>query len=123
MITIRHNRMPTLDKTIKETPPEEFLAQPVKKPRIKIIPGSIGSILKKICAKHGTIPDEVLSKSRTKNIVEARKEFIRVLHFKHLYSSGRLAHMLNMDLTSIKHYLGERKKSEERYEVLRERYS
>lgn len=123
MLTIRHNRMPVVDKTLKETSQEDFLSQPVKKPRIKIIPGSIGSVLKRICAKHGTIPDEVLSKSRSRNIVDARREFICTLHFKHMYSSGRLAHMLNMDLTSIKHYIGERKKSQEPYEVLRDRFS
>lgn len=123
MLTITHNRMFTQDKSLKNTDVEQFLAQPVKKPRIKILNGSIGSVLKKVCANHGTIPDEVMSKSRIQNIVAARKEFICVLHFKHFYSTGRLAYMMNMDLTSIKHILGMRKKSPIPYRDLRQKYS
>lgn len=122
MITIRHNRFNTNDKSLRDVSVQEFINQPLVKPRLKILDGSIGSVLKKVANDNGMIPDDIMGKQRTKAIAKARADFVCTLHFKYKYAPARLAHMMNMDLTSIKHILGLRKASKEDYSTLRERY-
>ena len=122
MLTIRHNRFHTNDKSLRDVDVQEFINQPLVKPRLKILDGSIGSVLEKVATDNGMTPDEIMGKQRTKAIAKARAEFICTLHFRYKYVPARLAHMMNMDLTSIKHILGLRKASKEDYSTLRERY-
>lgn len=122
MLTIRHNRFSTRDKSLRDVDVQEFINQPLIKPRLKILDGSIGSILEKVATDNGMTPDDIMGKQRTKEIAKARAEFICILHFRYKYVPSRLAHMMNMDLTSIKHILGLRKASKEDYSTLRERF-
>lgn len=122
MLTIRHNRFITNDKSLRDVDVQEFINQPLVKPRLKILDGSIGSILQSVAIKHDMLPDDIMGKQRTKEVAKARAEFVCILHFKYQYAPARLAHMMNMDLTSIKHILGLRKASKEDYSTLRERY-
>ena len=122
MLTIRHNRFQTFDKSLRDVDVQEFINQPLVKPRLKILDGSIGSVLKDVADAHGITPDDIMGKQRTKLIAKARADFVCTLHFKYKYAPARLAHMMNMDLTSIKHIIGLRKNSKEDYSTLRARY-
>lgn len=119
MIIIRHNRLPTADKT-QEKP--TVRPEPTK-PRLQIPNGSIGNILRDICKRYDVLPDQVMNKSRNKVVVAARQEFICTLHFKHGYASARIATIMSMDLTSVKHFLGLRKSSQEKFADLQKQYA
>lgn len=122
MLTIRHNRSGYNDKSVATSPVEEFLEQLVVKKKPKFIEGTIGELLDTICAQYHTTPDEVLSKSRLKNISQARSEFVATLHFKHGYTIPRLSYLMNLDITSVRHMLGLRAKSKVTYADLKKRF-
>lgn len=133
MLTIRHQRAPVVVKPANENvevkvekpkPNPVQIAEPTPLPtRIRAMDGSIEQILQHCSDKFGTTPEQILSRMRIKHIVNARKEFICILHFKYNYSPGRIAVILNIDHTSVKHLLGLRKSSKETYESLKEIYS
>lgn len=122
MITIRHNRFTKMTKSLRDVDVQAFLNQPLIPPKLRILPDTIGSVLKSVSEKNGLTPDEVMGKQRTLEVVRARNEFIRTMHFKHRYTAYELAHMMNMDVTSIKYTIGLLKRSKESYSTLRERY-
>lgn len=122
MITIRHNRFERKVKSLRDVDVQTFLNQPLIPPKLKILPDSIGSVLKDVALKHDLTPDELMSKNRTTAIVKARSDFIRTMHFKYRYGVYELADMMVMDRTSIMHVLGLRKNSKEDYSTLRDRY-
>lgn len=122
MITIRHNRFTKMTKSLRDVDVQGFLNQPLIPPKLRILPDTIGSVLKSVAEKNGLTPDEVMGKQRTLAVVKARNDFVRTMHFKHLYSAYELAHMMNMDVTSIKYILGLLKRSKESYSTLRDRY-
>lgn len=122
MITIRHNRFTKMTKSLRDVDVQAFLNQPLIPPKLRILPDTIGSVLKSVAGKNGLTPDEVMGKQRTLAVVKARNDFVRTMHFKHQYSAYELAHMMNMDVTSIKYILGLLKRSKESYSTLRDRY-
>ena len=125
MITIRHNRMPTADKKPIKAPlkVEQITKKEELIPRLRIPDGSKGRILRDICERYEVQPYEVMGKRRTKIIVAARQEFICTLHFKYNYPASNIANLMEMDLTSVKHYLGMRKASPERFADLQKQYA
>lgn len=122
MLTIRHNRSGYKDKSVATSPVEEFMDQLVVKKKPKFIEGSIGELLDTICAQYHTTPDEVLSKSRLKNISQARADFVATLHFKYGYAMPRISYLMSMDITSIRYMLGLRTKSKVTYADLKKRF-
>lgn len=122
MLTIRHNRFQKQTQSLRDVDVQTFLNQPLIPPKLRILPDSVGSVLKSVADKNGLTPDEIMGKQRTMEVVRARNEFIRTMHFKYRYTAYELAHMMNMDVTSIKYVLGVLKRSKESYSTLRERY-
>lgn len=82
----------------------------------------VESVLKGVCERHSLTDFDVLGKSRLKEIVEARRELIAILHFKLNYNHYTIARLLNLDRTSVLHHLGMRKKSPVKYPHLRIMY-
>lgn len=77
------------------------------------------AVLKDVCERHGLNDFDVIGKSRLKEIVRARREFIAIMHFRHGYDHYQIAGMLNLDRTSVLHHLGVRKASKVSYPHLR----
>ncbi len=126
MLIIRHNRAKPIINSINVSS-DEFLNQQIIKLKQPVTPmvlsESLRSIVERICKKHNANVDDVLGKSRRVIVCEARFEIMQELHFKWKYEPSRLAHIFNLDLTSVKHMIGLRKESKVKYEVLRRRYS
>ncbi len=79
-------------------------------------------VLRDVCERHGVDDFDVVGKSRLKEIVSARREFIAIMHFKHGYDHYQIANLLNLDRTSVLHHLGIRKASKVSYPHLRNLY-
>lgn len=123
MLTIRHNRMPAPDKSDKIATPAAVMKKPIVQPKVVKVPMQIGEILSEVSARHNCTPEDILGCSRLKHIVNARKEFACMMHFKRMYTPSRIAIIMNMDHTSVKHMLGLRKASKDSYQSLREKFS
>lgn len=65
---------------------------------------------------------DIVGKSRLRPTVKARQEFLRTLHFKFGYSFSYIAHLMQLDLTSVLHHLGMRKTSKVKYDHLKSVY-
>jgi chromosomal replication initiation ATPase DnaA len=102
---------------------EEFLAMPIKVPKGLIMPKGVKPAMDRVRRKHKVSAEEVFGKSRMKHIVEARKEFIALLFFRYDYDPYMIAHILNLDHTSVRHHLGLRAKSKVSPEALRKIYA
>lgn len=122
MLTIRHNRFQKQTKSLRDVDVQSFLNQQIIPPKLRILPNSVGSVLKEVAERHGFTPDELMAKQRTMEVVRARNEFIRTMYFKYQYTAHELAHMMNMDVTTIKYTVGLLKRSKESYSTLRDRY-
>lgn len=86
------------------------------------LPEKLERILNGVCERHDVTDFDVLGKSRLKRIVQARREMIAIMYFKLGYDHYRIAHLLQMDRTSVLHHLGMRKKSTVKYPHLRIMY-
>jgi chromosomal replication initiation ATPase DnaA len=98
---------------------EEFLAMPIKVPKGLVMPKGVKPAMSKVRRKHGVSAEDVFGKSRLKNIVAARREFIALLYFKYGYDHYTIAHILQMDRTSVLHHLGMRRNSPVSYTHLK----
>lgn len=98
---------------------EEFLAMPIKVPKGVVMPKGVKPAMSKVRRNHKVSAEDVFGKSRVKHIVAARREFIALLYFKYGYDHYTIAHILNLDRTSVLHHLGMRKKSPVSYPHLR----
>lgn len=123
MYTIRHSRIRNIESGIKTLSVSKFMAQPITPPREIKLSQKIGDLLSAVCERHSALPDQVLGKNRSENVVDARQEFVCRLFFIHHYTPGDIGRLLNMDITSIKHLLGLRKASRHSHELLRKWYS
>lgn len=122
MYTIRHSRIRTIEKGLQALTMAKFVEQPILPPSETKLSQKIGDLLNDVCKRHDALPEQVLGRNRTENVVEARQEFVCRLFFKHHYTPGDVARLLDMDLTSIKHLLGLRKASKHPHDLLRKWY-
>ena len=101
---------------------EEFLKMPIIVPEEVEVPAQLRSIADEVCDRHNVMPRHIFGNGRDKQCVEARADFVRTLHFKHRHTAQDIAHILTMDLTSVKHYLGLRLKAKVKYHDLQSIY-
>ena len=92
---------------------------PIKVPKGLVLPKGVKPAMSRVRRNHKVSAEDVFGKSRLKHIVAARREFIQLLHFKYGYDHYTIAHILNLDRTSVLHHLGMRKKSPVSYPHLR----
>lgn len=102
---------------------EEFLNTPVVMVEQTILPDTLGTVMQEICEKYFVKPHHILGKSRDRQVVNARREFIAILHFRYRYLAGEIAELMDMDRTSVNHHLGKLKTSTVNYELLKSQYS
>lgn len=98
---------------------EEFLRMPIIVPEEVEVPAKLRPIADEVCDRHNVMPRHIFGNGRDKQCVEARADFVRTLHFKHRHTAQDIAHIMKMDPTSVKHYLGLRSKSKVKYDDLR----
>lgn len=65
----------------------------------------------------GVSREDILGKWRFKEIVHARRQAIRELHFTYRWHPSRIAQVFHMDVTSVLHHLGRRKSSKVPYKM------
>ncbi len=101
---------------------DEFLSMPLVVPEGTVLPKEVRPVLDEVCERHNILPRHIFNRKRHRQVVEARADFIRTLHFKYRYLPDEVACVMEMDLTSVKHYLGMRTKAKVSYEDLRKLY-
>jgi chromosomal replication initiation ATPase DnaA len=102
---------------------EEFLAMPIKVPKGLVMPKGVKPAMDRVRRRHKVSAHDVFGKSRLKHIVAARREFINLLYFKYNYDPYSIAHILDLDHTSVRHHLGMRKPSKVKYGDLKKMYA
>lgn len=122
MYSIKYNERYKSKFRLKFENLEEFLKAPLLKPDEVILPENLGKIMKTVCKRHDVLPYHVLSGSRSRGVVDARREFIAIMHFKYLYTVEHIAIIMKLDRTSVLHHLGMRKHSKVVYADLRDQY-
>jgi len=122
MYTIRYNDRYKSKPNMKFESLDEFLKAPLIRLNEVVLPENLGKIMKDVCKRHDVLPYHVLSGSRPRAVVEARREFIAILHFKYRYTVEDIAQIMKLDRTSVLHHLGMRKNSKVAYSTLREQY-
>jgi len=75
-------------------------------------------IKRRIFQKHGVSVWDMFQRSRVKNIVAARRDFIKLLHHELRWNPDRIAAHLQMDRSTINHHLGLRRTSKVKYGAL-----
>lgn len=116
MLTITNNNRKT-SMTV-----QQFLDIPIIVNEAYVLPDRLGSVMSDVCDKHFVQPRHVLSGSREAKVVNARREFIAILHFRFRYLPKEIAALLNMDRTSVNHHLGLRRASKVKYDHLKSIY-
>ena len=122
MYAIKYNDRYKATPRLKFNSVAEFLSAPLIKLNEIVLPENLGKIMKAICKRHDVLPYHVLSGSRSRPVVDARREFIAVMHFKYRYTAEDIAVIMKLDRTSVLHHLGMRKHSKVDYKTLRDQY-
>lgn len=102
---------------------EEFLNTPVVMVEQTLLPDKLGTVMAEVCDKHLVHPNHVLGKSRDQKVVQARREFIAILHFRYRYLPEEIARLMDMDRTSVNYHLGKLKSRRAVYAHLKSQYS
>lgn len=102
---------------------EEFLNTPVVMVEQTLLPDTLGTLMAEVCDKHFVYPHHVLGKSREQQVVQARREFIAILHFRYRYLPEEIARLMNMDRTSVNYHLGKLKSRRTVYQHLKSQYA
>lgn len=101
---------------------EEFMKLPIKVPTEVVLPVDLKPLFQEICDNHIVSPRHLIGGIRQKNVVAARRELIERMHFELRYQVSEIAAILEMDVTSVKHYLGLRTASKVKYGLLKSLY-
>jgi DNA-binding CsgD family transcriptional regulator len=114
----------TITNNNRKTPMtvQQFLDIPIIVNEAYMLPDRLGSVMSDVCERHFVHPRHVLSGSREAKVVDARREFIAILHFRYRYLPKEIAALLNMDRTSVNHHLGMRRASKVKYDHLKSLY-
>lgn len=122
MYSIKYNDRYKSKFRLKFESLDEFLQAPLIKLNEIILPENLGKIMKAVCKRHDVLPYHVLSGSRSRGVVDARREFIAIMHFKYRYTPEDISQIMKLDRTSVLHHLGMRKHSKVAYADLRDQY-
>jgi chromosomal replication initiation ATPase DnaA len=72
-------------------------------------------IKRTVTQKHGVSIEDIFSRSRVKQLVAARREFIQRLHHEMRWNADRIAAHLQIDRSTVNHHLGLRRTSSVKY--------
>jgi hypothetical protein len=121
MITIRHCRQTAKEayKPKYEWPVIERKEQPKPAAPLKREPMVISergnALIKQIMAEYDLTREQLLSSSRAKPIVTARRHLMTLMHVKLGWNACRIAHFMGIDRTTVSHHIGLRRSSRVKY--------
>jgi len=121
MLTIKHNRyVPPPPKAAepkverKEKEPELYIP-PITVDKPVFVSEKMESIHKRIMEKHNLTMDQLFASIRIKPVVIARREMMNLIHKEIGWGPQRIGNYFKMDISTVQHHLGLRKRSKFKY--------
>ena len=124
MLTIRHNRyspLPKKDETLRiERKPREpeLYIPPITVQKPSFISEKMESIHKRIMEKHNLTMEQLFASIRIKPVVVARREMMNLIHRELNWSPQRIGNYFKLDISTVQHHLGLKKRSKVKYGAL-----